>query len=691
MLKRQTLFKVLTGLLIFTLFIMYIGSALSSQDTLLPDNPLDKLADNSSNVSLVSGQKDLVHAEVLTDDEDKNEEDADDEDEKQQDEKQETEDKQDSKDDQQSSEEKDTKKDSDTGEEDIHKDGPNDKTGIGGDDRPDRDADSPTIEITKPNGDTAIVVNDYFTTSIINGETVTEQDYSFSIRQYDHAYKVKDVQVRMESKGGIVHNIVDDYSKPVDVQTLLASGKNRLRIAITYEDEQGERFTASRTYLVIYERKSLVITSDLEDKTVSSPDLSFRASAKLGDDPAPIHVEVNGQEVRETTKEQYEVDLNKGDNTIKMTSNHHGKTAVKEYKVHYERPELSIETNLDNQTVTQPEFTFTAKAFDRKEEIGLTVDLNDESIDTNEAGNYAVTLTEGANTFELVAQKGDVTIKEAYTVHYDPDSGGGGEEENKNAPTIEVFDIADGQTLKGATYTFHVRGLTYSGESLTKGNGKISATNNGNPIGVKWLDGAKVSFNLDVVEGENNIVITAVDNEGNTATEELTVTGALAEEGAVIGTTTISVEATTIGLGHLVSPQQIDIIQGENAANVLDRLFKEHGFTYEHTGEPNNSFYLSAIYKPGLVTNPVIPDDLAELVERDLSRFEPDDYLPDSLGEFDFSNGSGWMYSVNGNYPNVGFSDMIFKDGDVVRIRFTLALGSDIGGGMPGTNYHKEW
>ena len=82
---------------------------------------------------------------------------------------------------------------------------------------------------------------------------------------------------------------------------------------------------------------------------------------------------------------------------------------------------------------------------------------------------------------------------------------------------------------------------------------------------------------------------------------------------------------------------------------------------------------------------------MAELVARDFSRFDPEDYLPDSLGEFDFSNGSGWMYSVNGHYPNVGFADYYFKDGDVVRIRFTLALGADIGGGMPGTNYGKEW
>lgn len=91
----------------------------------------------------------------------------------------------------------------------------------------------------------------------------------------------------------------------------------------------------------------------------------------------------------------------------------------------------------------------------------------------------------------------------------------------------------------------------------------------------------------------------------------------------------------------------------------------------------------------------MIPEDLAELVEAEADRFSPDDYNQDSLGEYDFSNGSGWMYSVNGHYPNYGFSDCYLLDGDVMRIRFTLFYGRDIGGsgglGGSGSNWHKEW
>ena len=70
----------------------------------------------------------------------------------------------------------------------------------------------------------------------------------------------------------------------------------------------------------------------------------------------------------------------------------------------------------------------------------------------------------------------------------------------------------------------------------------------------------------------------------------------------------------------------------------------------------------------------------------------------DDLGEFDFCQGSGWMYSINGLYSSYGFNKAYVQDGDTVRIRFTLAYGKDIGGyeTMAGTygvldSYGKEW
>ena len=49
------------------------------------------------------------------------------------------------------------------------------------------------------------------------------------------------------------------------------------------------------------------------------------------------------------------------------------------------------------------------------------------------------------------------------------------------------------------------------------------------------------------------------------------------------------------------------------------------------------------------------------------------------LYEFDCGKNSGWMYSVNGKYPNYGCSSYRLEDGDKIEWRYTCNLGSDVG------------
>ena len=56
-----------------------------------------------------------------------------------------------------------------------------------------------------------------------------------------------------------------------------------------------------------------------------------------------------------------------------------------------------------------------------------------------------------------------------------------------------------------------------------------------------------------------------------------------------------------------------------------------------------------------------------------------------TLGEFDYTFMSGWMYTLNNILPNVGFADSYLSDGDVVRVQYTLyGYGMDIGFSMWG-------
>ena len=61
-------------------------------------------------------------------------------------------------------------------------------------------------------------------------------------------------------------------------------------------------------------------------------------------------------------------------------------------------------------------------------------------------------------------------------------------------------------------------------------------------------------------------------------------------------------------------------------------------------------------------------------------------YADGALGEFDFTDASGWMYSLSDGstfYPGQGLSDYYFTGSgrDVLTIRYTLACGWDVGGG----------
>ena len=101
--------------------------------------------------------------------------------------------------------------------------------------------------------------------------------------------------------------------------------------------------------------------------------------------------------------------------------------------------------------------------------------------------------------------------------------------------------------------------------------------------------------------------------------------------------------------GVILAKTTVTFYEGESVFDVLQRLCKEKGIHLEASWTPiYNSAYVEGIH---------------------------------NLYEFDCGALSGWMYNVNGWYPNYGSSRYQLKDGDVVQWRFTCDLGNDIGGG----------
>lgn len=125
--------------------------------------------------------------------------------------------------------------------------------------------------------------------------------------------------------------------------------------------------------------------------------------------------------------------------------------------------------------------------------------------------------------------------------------------------------------------------------------------------------------------------------------------GVLASEGQGDGSgkITLSIDKLTIDKGYVLSPTEVDFYDGESVWDVFQRVMDDHDISYEYTYfDIYDSVYVEWI---------------------------------DGDGEFDHGPGSGWMYNVNGWYPNYGASQYKLKDGDRVEWRYTTNLGEDLG------------
>ena len=101
--------------------------------------------------------------------------------------------------------------------------------------------------------------------------------------------------------------------------------------------------------------------------------------------------------------------------------------------------------------------------------------------------------------------------------------------------------------------------------------------------------------------------------------------------------------------GVILSKTTVTFYEGESVFDVLQRVCQEKGIHMEAAWTPiYNSAYVEGIH---------------------------------NLYEFDCGALSGWMYKVNGWYPNYGSSRYQLKDGDTVEWRYTCDLGNDVGGG----------
>lgn len=562
----------------------------------------------------------------------------------------------------------------------------------------------------------------YFTTSIIDGETTAEETYPFTIT---HQPQREPIGLAVTVNGRELRYAAQTTSVTVH----LAAGANTIVVSADYR-EDGGTVRATRSYTVCYAQPGELIivakrTSDGrqlgELGTVSEGALTFTACAERDGSTYPVQsVELNGRTLAGSGG-SYTADLNSGENRIRVKASYQSSTADVTYTITYNASAFRIKTSISDTVIddntAQSSASFEKVTVDSERYrfwLQLIQSTGKESIDrvrvSDSTGTFSLTqdsddrytVDMGREDRQLYIDYKDSTGRSKtykYQLHFQR---GAEDTPEDRQPTIiaqveadgTVIGLTNGLTMKTPDLIVLVDGRSCNGQQLYANNYTVSV--NGTvvsaPISQSGYQFGYTAYLSNV--GANTITITATDGDGYSATRSWTV---YYENGDI--TVTVSVEATTVGLGYLVAPTEVTVPGGTDAWTVVQQVLTENGYTVSGSGS-----YLSAIQRSGICSGFFIDSELMELIMADGmdengAGLDPQPFSMDSLGEFDFYRWSGWMYSYNGSYPGYGFNVCKPQDGSVIRVRYTLAMGKDIGGyssangnyGVSSGNYYKEW
>lgn len=562
----------------------------------------------------------------------------------------------------------------------------------------------------------------YFTTSIIDGETTAEETYTFTIT---HQPQREPIGLAVTVNGRELRYAAQTTSVTVH----LAAGANTIVVSADYR-EDGGTVRATRSYTVYYAQAGelIIVAKRVSDNkplnelaTVTDGELTFTASMVQDGNEYPVQsVTLNGRTLT-GIGDTYTASLNSGANTIRIKGSYQSSSADVTYTITYNANAFRIETSISD-TVIDDNTAQSSASFEK-----VTVDSERYRFwlqliqSTGKEAITNVRVSDSTGTFSLTQDSDDrytvdmgredrqlyIDYKDStgrsktykYQLHFQ--RGAEGTPEDRQ-PTIiaqveadgTVIGLTNGLTMKTPDLIVLVDGRSCNGQQLYANNYTVSV--NGTvvsaPISQSGYQFGYTAYLSNV--GANTITITATDGDGYAATRSWTV---YYEEGTV--TVTVSVEATTVGLGYLVAPTEVTVPGGTDAWTVVQQVLTENGYTVSGSGS-----YLSAIQRSGICSGFFIDSELMELIMADGmdengAGLDPQPFSMDSLGEFDFYRWSGWMYSYNGSYPGYGMNVCKPQDGSVIRVRYTLAMGKDIGGyssangnyGVSSGNYYKEW
>lgn len=359
-----------------------------------------------------------------------------------------------------------------------------------------------------------------------------------------------------------------------------------------------------------------------------------------------------------------------------------------------------IITDLSSGTVTEKKlkngrFGFYAYLSKHQKDAELKVKIMNDETSVNgryltgegkKGRDFSTELAHEYNYITLYLKRsGEITKHITYVIRYVYDEADEDKPEVGEHPPLITTNIDDRTApIKNRNFILKVSAKTYKGKYLPYDN--IRVTFDGKALRTSPTGAGTYEYDLHfenpaIGDRESHeVTVLAWDSEGNSRYRTYTVIYEFADEDQEIGTATVNIDATTLGLGVIASGFKYEIKQDEPASAAVLAAMDEYGFKAGYSGTAKAGFYLRSLSAGYIAKGSSIPSNLWEKVKDDGINLTGQ-HSSNSISEFDYTEGSGWMYTVDGVlYPGRGLSNYYLEDGDVLTLRFTLAYGKDLGG-----------
>ena len=366
-----------------------------------------------------------------------------------------------------------------------------------------------------------------------------------------------------------------------------------------------------------------------------------------------------------------------------------------------------IDTDLQSGTVYAAELenhilAFYAKAVNCGEDAFVRVRIrNDETngvyqtVGADGDTEFSRKLAFGENYFALYLIEGGKTLQTRnIRIRYEAEQADGDHPDQGDHPLTVITNLDDARTTEGkyreeknSSFIFQVTVTDYQGKAVQHDHMTVTLKDlelGTSQVIADYTGKDTYEYQLDFTppnKGEYKdytVILQAHDDAGNSAYRSYSIRYYAISEGDRIGTATIIIDATTVGLGVVDAIYQVEVKAGDKIADVV--LNGLHSYDYSTVPETyaGGAFYLSSISRAGTFGGS-IDETLLTLLNNDNVVLNGQ-MSYDSLGDTHYTNGSGWLCYYNGASIGRGMGSYDVADGSTIELRYTLAWGKDVGG-----------